>query len=65
VRGAYLHDLKAADRDPIPVDQGAVDEAEATVITAAEKLRAREYEPNPGPHCRRCEVRTICPHARL
>jgi len=64
VRGAYVHDLKAASRDPIPIDQGTVDEAEATVITAAEKLRAREYEPNPGPRCRRCEVRTICPHAR-
>lgn len=64
VRGAYVHDLKAASRDPIPIDQETVDEAEAAVITAAEQLRAREYEPNPGTRCRRCEVRTICPHAR-
>jgi DNA helicase-2/ATP-dependent DNA helicase PcrA len=64
VRGAYVHDLKAANRDPIPVDQGSVDEAETTVTAAAEKIRAREYEPNPGARCLRCEVRTICPHAR-
>lgn len=64
VRGAYVHDLKAANRDPIPVDQESVDEAEATVTAAAAKIRAREYEPNPGARCLRCEVRTICPHAR-
>jgi DNA helicase II / ATP-dependent DNA helicase PcrA len=64
VRGAYVHDLKAANRDPIPVDQGSVDEAEATVNAAAAKIRTREYEPNPGARCHRCEVRTICPHAR-
>ena len=64
VRGAYVHDLKAANRDPIPVDQGSVIEAEGTVTDAAAKIRAREYEPNPGARCLRCEVRTICPHAR-
>lgn len=64
VRGAYVHDLKAASRDPIPVDQPSVDEAEVTVTAAAEKIRAREYQPNPGARCTRCEVRTICPHAR-
>lgn len=64
VRGAYVHDLKAAARDPIPVDQDAVGEAEATVTAAAAKIRAGEYEPNPGHRCRKCEVRTICPYAR-
>lgn len=64
VRGAYVHDLKAASRDSIPVDQGSVDDAEATVTAAAAKIRAREHQPNPGTRCLRCEVRTICPHAR-
>jgi DNA helicase-2/ATP-dependent DNA helicase PcrA len=64
VRGAYVHDLKAANRDPIPVDQESVIKAEGTVTDAAAKIRAREYEPNPGTRCLRCEVRTICPHAR-
>jgi DNA helicase-2/ATP-dependent DNA helicase PcrA len=64
VRGAYVHDLKAANRDAVPVDQNAVGAAEKAVTEAAAKLRSREYEPNPGPRCKRCEVRTICPHAQ-
>lgn len=63
VRGAYVHDLKAAAREPIPVDPQTVSGAEATVAEAAAKIRAREYPPNPGARCRRCEVRTICRHA--
>lgn len=64
VRGAYVHDMKAAVRQPIPVDSKAVDDAEAVVAEAAKKIRAREYTPNPGPRCRRSEVRTICRHAK-
>jgi DNA helicase-2/ATP-dependent DNA helicase PcrA len=63
VRGAYVHDLKAVTRSPIPVDPEAVAQAEAAVAEAATKLRAREYRPNPGASCRGCEVRRICPHA--
>jgi DNA helicase-2/ATP-dependent DNA helicase PcrA len=63
VRGAYVHDLKAASREPIPVDPQSISDAEATVTAAAAQIRARAYEPNPGTRCRRCEVRTICPHA--
>ena len=63
VRAAYVHDLKAAARDAIPVDSQAVSDAEATVAAAATTIRAREYHPNPGARCRRCEVRTICRHA--
>jgi hypothetical protein len=32
---------------------------------AAVRLRQRDYIPNPGAACRRCEVRTICPVAKL
>lgn len=63
VRGAYVHDLKAARRDPVAVDAAAVAMAEQTVTAAATRIRARVYEPNPGAGCRRCEVRTICRHA--
>jgi len=64
VRGAYVHDMKAAVRQPIPVDPQTVADAEAVVAGAAGKIRAREYTPSPGPCCRRCEVRTICRHAK-
>jgi DNA helicase-2/ATP-dependent DNA helicase PcrA len=60
VRGAYVHDLKAAARQPVPVDLATVRTAEATVAQAAARVRARDYRPNPGQRCRRCEVRTIC-----
>ena len=48
VRAAYVHDLKAAARDPVPVDPAAIAGAEATVADAAARIRAREYRPNPG-----------------
>ncbi len=60
VRDAYVHDLKAAEREPVAVDPAAVAEAEATVSEAAVRIRARDYRPSPGARCRRCEVRTIC-----
>jgi CRISPR/Cas system-associated exonuclease Cas4 (RecB family) len=63
VRGAYVHDLKAAAREPVPVDLITVEHAERTVADAADRMRSRDYRPNPGPRCRRCEVRTICASA--
>jgi DNA helicase-2/ATP-dependent DNA helicase PcrA len=64
VRAAYVHDLKAASREPIPVEPAVIDRAEAVVSEAADRIRARDYGPNPGPRCRRCEVRTICAWAK-
>jgi DNA helicase-2/ATP-dependent DNA helicase PcrA len=64
VRGAYVHDLKAASREPIPVEPSAINQAEAVVSEAATRIRARNYRPNPGLRCRRCEVRTICASAK-
>ena len=64
VQGAYVHDLKAASRNPVDVESDAVAAAEMQVTGAAERLRARDYRPNPGTRCRRCEVRTICPVAQ-
>jgi DNA helicase-2/ATP-dependent DNA helicase PcrA len=60
VRAAYVHDLKAGSRESVPVDQASIGEAEAAVSAAAVQLRARNYQPNPGLRCRRCEVRTVC-----
>jgi DNA helicase II / ATP-dependent DNA helicase PcrA len=64
VRAAYVHDLKHATRMPIEVDAVAIARAEATVTEAAERVKARDYRPNPGVRCRGCEVRTICGSAR-
>jgi DNA helicase-2/ATP-dependent DNA helicase PcrA len=65
VQAAYVHDLKAASRDPILVEPEAISRAEVTVSDAAARIRARDYQPNPSlARCRRCEVRTICRYAR-
>ncbi len=63
VRAAYVHDLKATRRDAVDVAPAAIDSAEDVVVEAAGRLRAREYLPAPGPRCRACEVRTVCPSA--
>jgi DNA helicase-2/ATP-dependent DNA helicase PcrA len=64
VRAAYIHDLKAASRDPVPVEPAEISQAEAVVAEAATRIRARGYFPSPGVKCRNCEVRTICASAR-
>ena len=64
VRAAYIHDLKAASRGPVPVGPEEISRAEAVVTEAATRIRARDYRPSPGVRCRRCEVRTICASAR-
>jgi len=64
VRAAYIHDLKAAARDPVPVEPADISRAEAVVAEAAIRIRARDYRPSPGLRCRSCEVRTICASAR-
>lgn len=64
VRAAFVHDLKKAARDPIGVGPAEIQAAAQTVSTAAARIRARDYVPNPGPGCRACEVRSVCKHAQ-
>jgi len=65
VRGAYVHDLKATSREPVDIGPAAIAQSEAQVRQAANRLRAREYAPNPGLRCRSCEVRAVCKFAQL
>lgn len=64
MRGAYVHDLKAGSRADVDVTVTAVAASEVVIMGAADRLRARDYAPSPGPQCRRCEVRTVCKAAR-
>ncbi len=63
VRGAYVHDLKAARREPVDVSAAGVETAESVVAEVAEQLRGRDYQARPGLRCRTCEVRTVCSSA--
>jgi DNA helicase-2/ATP-dependent DNA helicase PcrA len=64
VQAAYVHDLKAATRGPVAVAESDIGRAEEVVSDAAKRIRDRDYRPNPGLACRRCEVRTLCAHAK-
>lgn len=63
VRGAFVHDLKNATREPVGVTEADIEVAEQTVTAAAARIRARDYAPSPGPICRGCEVRAVCRHS--
>jgi DNA helicase-2/ATP-dependent DNA helicase PcrA len=60
VRAAYLHDLKAGERSQVDVSKQCLEKTEAEVIALVDRLKARQFEPHPGPACQRCDVRAIC-----
>ena len=42
-------------------DPERLDEVEDRMRAAAEGIRAEDWTPRPGAHCRTCEVRRVCP----
>jgi hypothetical protein len=60
ISAAYIHDLKAADRQPIDVSAAAITASEQTVDSSVADLRERIFAASPGPRCRRCDVHNLC-----
>ena len=62
MKGAYVHDLKgeSAARTTIEIQPADINNAEQTVLKAAEQISEARFEPSPGDKCRRCDVRSIC-----
>jgi len=60
VRAAYVHDLKAADRQSVDVSPDAIGASEQVVEQTVRSLRDREFTARPGRHCKRCDVRKLC-----
>ncbi len=60
VRAAYIHDLKAADRDRVDVSPEAIRASEQAVEETARDLRDRVFRARPGRPCKRCDVRRLC-----
>jgi DNA helicase II / ATP-dependent DNA helicase PcrA len=60
IEAAYVHDLKAADRQPVDVSPAAIATSEQTVETSVAELRQRIFHASPGPCCRRCDVHSLC-----
>lgn len=65
VQSAYIHDLQAGDRFAVDVSPTRVAEAEAEVISLVDRLRSRDFTPQPDAKCRRCDVRGMCRDAAL
>jgi DNA helicase II / ATP-dependent DNA helicase PcrA len=60
IKAAYIHDLKAADREPVDVSPVAIAASEQTVEATVADLRQRVFRARPGRRCRRCDVRSLC-----
>jgi DNA helicase II / ATP-dependent DNA helicase PcrA len=60
IKAAYIHDLKAADREPVDVSAVAIAASEQTVEDTVADLRQRVFHARPGRRCRRCDVRSLC-----
>ncbi|MGH3265474.1 MAG: PD-(D/E)XK nuclease family protein, partial [Trebonia sp.] len=60
VRGAYVHDLKDAERRQVDVTQQAILKAECEVEASVRDLRDRQFAAKPGRPCRRCDLRNLC-----
>jgi DNA helicase-2/ATP-dependent DNA helicase PcrA len=60
VRGAYVHDLKAADRKAVDVTSTAIQAAELEVESSVRELRERRFHAKPGRPCKRCDLRKLC-----
>ena len=60
VRGAYVHDLKAAAREPIPVDLRRSPRPRRRLRGRRATIRVAGLHAEPRPALPTCEVRTIC-----
>jgi DNA helicase II / ATP-dependent DNA helicase PcrA len=60
IEAAYVHDLKAADRQPVDVSPAAIAASEQTVEASVTDLRQRIFRASPGSRCRRCDVHNLC-----
>jgi DNA helicase II / ATP-dependent DNA helicase PcrA len=60
VDGAYVQELKAGERKPVDVTPPSIAKAEDRVRGLVADLRDRQFDPNPGTRCRRCDVRQLC-----
>lgn len=63
VSNAYIHDLQSGDRISVDVEPTSIKDAESEVISIVDQLRSRNFVPQPGEHCRNCDVRPMCKDA--
>lgn len=65
VEGAYVHDLRDAKRDSVPIDDASRAQAVKLAEEAVAGIKSRTFEPKPEvSKCARCDVRAICRAAK-
>jgi DNA helicase-2/ATP-dependent DNA helicase PcrA len=61
VERAFVHDLRNAERIPVPVEVADVEQAEDLVLDLVGRLRTKVFDAKPErSRCRRCDVRPMC-----
>lgn len=66
VGAAFIHDMGATTRYPVPISPADIADAEQEVTDAAELLKKRDFTPKPElSKCRSCDVRKVCGAAKL
>ena len=60
VDGAFVHDLRNAQRTAVPVGEESIGLAEKRVETLVQDMRDRNFTARPGAPCARCDVRAMC-----
>jgi len=60
VASALIHDLGEGKRTSIDVTPQSMSEAGKRTENMAARIFRREFEPRPGPHCRKCDVHLVC-----
>ena len=64
---AALYYVQGGDLVPAQFTQKSIDEAERDLLAAYKAIEDTSPEqayPRPADHCKRCDYRTVCPHAR-
>jgi DNA helicase-2/ATP-dependent DNA helicase PcrA len=66
IADAFVHDMKSADRISVDASDDAIAHAELIVRLSAERLKKREFTPNPdSKRCTSCDVQSICRHSAI
>lgn len=64
VRAAYIHDLKAANRESVDVSPGTIAATEQAEADTVHRLRNWDFTARPSRPCKPCDVRKLCPWKR-
>ena len=63
VVSGFVHNLKSTERQEVATTSSEVDATVQQLFGIVESIGRREFVPNPGERCMRCDVMLVCPHS--